>query len=60
LQGRMSNSLRDEIVGAVSKMAIPALAANGSNQAQVDNAKRARVNAALLLVLAAPEYQVTP
>jgi uncharacterized protein (DUF1800 family) len=60
LQGRMSNALRDEIVGAVSKMAIPALAANGSNQAQVDSAKRARVNAALLLVLAAPEYQVTP
>jgi uncharacterized protein (DUF1800 family) len=60
LQGRMSNALRDEIVGAVSKMAIPALAANGSNQAQIDSAKRARVNAALLLVLAAPEYQVTP
>jgi uncharacterized protein (DUF1800 family) len=60
LQGRMSNALRDEIVGAVSKMAIPALAANGSNQAQVDSAKRARVNAVLLLVLAAPEYQVTP
>jgi uncharacterized protein (DUF1800 family) len=60
LQGRMSNALRDEIVGAVSKMAIPALTSNGSNQAQVDRAKRARVNAALLLVLAAPEYQVTP
>jgi uncharacterized protein (DUF1800 family) len=60
LQGRMSNALRDEITGAVSKIAIPALAANGSNQAQVDSAKRARVNSALLLVLAAPEYQVTP
>ncbi|XVJ71967.1 MAG: DUF1800 domain-containing protein [Rhizobacter sp.] len=60
LQGRMSNNLRDEIVGAVSKLAIPTLAANGSNRTQVDNAKRARVNTALLLVLAAPEYQVTP
>lgn len=60
LQGRMGNALRDEIVGAVSKLTIPTLAANGSNQAAVDSAKRARVNAALLLVLAAPEYQVTP
>jgi len=60
MQGRMSNALRDEIVGAISKLTIPALTANGSNQTQVNNAKRARVNATLLLVLAAPEYQVTP
>jgi uncharacterized protein (DUF1800 family) len=49
-------ALRTEAVNAVGRITIPAL--TGSNQAAVDSAKRARVNAALLLVLASPEYQV--
>ncbi|MBA4176983.1 MAG: DUF1800 domain-containing protein [Leptothrix sp. (in: Bacteria)] len=50
--------LKAEIVTAVNSIAIPTLAANGSNQAAVDTARRNRVNAAILLVLASPEFQV--
>ncbi len=49
-------ALGTEAVNAVGRITIPAF--TGSNQAAVDNAKRARVNAAILLVLASPEYQV--
>jgi uncharacterized protein (DUF1800 family) len=56
--GNTSTALRTEIVNAVGGITIPALTSNGSNQATVDAAKRSRVNAALLLVLASPEYQV--
>ena len=56
--GNTSAALRSEVVAAVSSIAIPALNANLGNQTSVDNAKRARVNAAILLVLAAPEFQV--
>ncbi len=48
--------LKKEIVDAVGRINIPA--ATASNQAQVDSAKRNRVNAALLLILASPEFQV--
>ena len=53
-----SKALRLAVVNAVSTIVIPALKPDGSNQKQVDDAKRARVNAALLLVLASPEFQV--
>jgi uncharacterized protein (DUF1800 family) len=53
-------ALRSELVAAVTSIAIPALAANGSNQAAVDTAKRNRVNTALLLTLVAPEFIVAP
>jgi uncharacterized protein (DUF1800 family) len=52
--------LRSEIIAAVTSLAIPALNANLGNQTTVDRAKRARVNTALLLVLASPEFQVQP
>jgi hypothetical protein len=48
--------VKAEIVTAVTGLAIPA--ATGSNQAAIDTAKRTRVNAAVLLVLVSPEYQV--
>ena len=51
-------ALRTEIVAAVNSIAIPALNGTGSNQAQIDNARRNRVNAALLLTLVAPEFIV--
>jgi uncharacterized protein (DUF1800 family) len=51
-----TSELRTAIVNAVGQIAIPTPTA--SNQTAVDNAKRARVNATLLLVLASPEYIV--
>jgi uncharacterized protein (DUF1800 family) len=50
--------LKAEIVTAVGSIAIPALNTAGTNQAAIDTARRNRVNAALLLVLASPEFQV--
>jgi uncharacterized protein (DUF1800 family) len=58
LYGGMPADLKAEIQGAVDKIAIPALNATGSNQASIDSAKRNRVNAAILLALASPEFQV--
>ncbi|MEO8836800.1 MAG: DUF1800 family protein, partial [Caldimonas sp.] len=57
LYGQMPGSLGMLIQGAVEKIAIPALSSTGSNRAAVDSAKRARVNAAVFLTLASPEYQ---
>jgi uncharacterized protein (DUF1800 family) len=51
-------ALKTTIVDAVNTITIPALNGTGSNQAQVDAAKRTRVNAAILLVLASPEFNV--
>ncbi len=56
--GSASAALKTEIVGAVNSIAIPALNAAGSNQAAIDTAKRNRVNTALLLTVAAPEFVV--
>jgi uncharacterized protein (DUF1800 family) len=53
-----SAALNSEIVTAVEKIVIPPLNANGSNLAAVNTAKRNRVNAALLLTMASPEYLV--
>jgi uncharacterized protein (DUF1800 family) len=53
-------ALKTEVAAAVGSITIPALAANGSNQAAVDSAKRSRVNAALLLTVASPEFAVQP
>jgi uncharacterized protein (DUF1800 family) len=52
--------LKSEITTAVASVAIPALNATGSNQANIDAARRTRVNAAVLLMLASPEFQVQP
>jgi len=56
--GGAGATLKSEIATAVGTITIPALNASGSNQAQIDSARRNRVNAALLLVLAAPEFVV--
>lgn len=58
MAGSMPAALKAEIQGAVEKMAIPVLNATGSNQKQVADAKRARVNATLFLAVVSPEYQV--
>ena len=54
--GGTSAELRTEIITAVGLIAIPV--ATATNQAAVDTAKRTRVNATLLLVLASPEFMV--
>ena len=51
-------ALKNEIVGAVTSIAVPALNATASNQRAVDNARRARVNTAVLLAVVSPEFQV--
>ena len=55
--GTVPSALRTDIVDAVGRITIPALTGSGGATA-VDNAKRARVNAAILLVVASPEFQV--
>ena len=56
--GGMPADLKTEIQGAIEKMAIPTLRTDASNQTQVTNAKRARVNAAIFLAVISPEFQV--
>jgi uncharacterized protein (DUF1800 family) len=58
LHGQRSSALQQEVVAAVSSIAIPVLNASGSNLAAVNTAKRNRVHTALLLVLASPEFLV--
>jgi hypothetical protein len=58
LNSAMPAELKAEIQGAIEKMAIPALKTDGSNQKQVNDAKRARVNAAIFLAVVSPEFQV--
>lgn len=52
------DALQAEIVAAVDSIALPALKADGSNQAQIDRAKKNRVYTAVLLALVAPEFLV--
>jgi uncharacterized protein (DUF1800 family) len=58
LAGAMPAALKTEIVGAVGSIAVPVLNGTGSNQAQIDSAKRNRVNAAIFLTMVSPEFQV--
>jgi hypothetical protein len=58
MAGNAPAALKTEITTAITTVAIPALNSTGSNQAAIDSAKRTRVNAAVLLVLASPEFQV--
>jgi uncharacterized protein (DUF1800 family) len=51
--GAAGAALKVEIVSAVNSIAIPA-----TNQAQIDAARRNRVNTAVLLTVAAPEFVV--
>jgi uncharacterized protein (DUF1800 family) len=52
------DTYKAELRAAVDSIPIPVLKAGGTNQAQVDQAKRNRVNAAVLLTLASPEFIV--
>lgn len=58
MPGGMPDLLKTEIVNAVGAIAIPALNSGGSNQNQIDAAKRTRVNAAVFLTMVSPEFQV--
>jgi uncharacterized protein (DUF1800 family) len=56
--GPVNASLRSEMVAAVGSITIPALKADGSNQALVDKAKANRIWAATALALVSPEFIV--
>lgn len=56
--GSMPEALKTEIVTAVGAITIPSLNSTGSNQSQIDTAKRNRVNAAVFLTMVSPEFQV--
>jgi uncharacterized protein (DUF1800 family) len=56
LHGRSAPALQQEVAQAVAGIVVPAPTA--TNAARVAEARRNRVNAALLLTLAAPEYLV--
>jgi uncharacterized protein (DUF1800 family) len=58
LHGTLPETLRNEMKTGISAIAVPALKADGSNSAQVAAAKRTRVNLALLMAAAAPEFIV--
>ena len=58
LYSQASAGLRSEIVTTINKIAIPVLLPNGSNLAAVNAAKRNRINAAVLMAVASPEFQV--
>lgn len=58
LYGQASPVLTTAMVRAIDKIAIPVLNAGGTNQGAIDTAKRSRVNAAVLLTLATPEFLV--
>jgi hypothetical protein len=53
--GAIGTARRSEIINAVGSIAMPAAS---SNTSQTEAAKRARVNAAILLTVAAPEFVV--
>ncbi|MFN7570214.1 MAG: DUF1800 family protein [Betaproteobacteria bacterium] len=54
--GSLPSARRNQIRDAVASVAIPA--ASGSNQAAIDAARRNRVNLAIFLTMASPEYLV--
>ena len=60
MAGTMPAALRAEISGAVASISIPAPNANGSNQNQINTARRNRVNTAIFLTVVSPEFQVQP
>jgi uncharacterized protein (DUF1800 family) len=56
--GTMPQALATEIQTAVASITVPALNTAGSNQADIDRAKRNRVNAAVFLAAVSPEFIV--
>ena len=53
--GAVGTARRTEIINAVNSIAMPG---GSSSQTQINTAKRQRVNAAILLTVAAPEFVV--
>lgn len=58
MYGTAGTALKTDISDTIAKITIPALNSGGTNQAAIDTARRNRVNAAILLVVASPEFQV--
>jgi uncharacterized protein (DUF1800 family) len=58
LYGQASAALQADIATAIGSIVVPVLNGTGSNLAAVNAAKRNRVNAALLLTLASPDFLV--
>jgi uncharacterized protein (DUF1800 family) len=56
--GRSLEGLRREVLAAVESVVVPAPNADASNQRAIDDARRLRVHAALLLVAVSPEFTV--
>jgi uncharacterized protein (DUF1800 family) len=58
MYGTAGTALKTDISDTIAKIAIPVLNSGGTNQAAIDTARRNRGNAAILLVVASPEFQV--
>ena len=56
--GQAGAALKTEISNAVATISLPVVDAKGGSESTGDSERRNRVNAAILMVLAAPEYQV--
>ena len=59
LGARASDELKTQIRDAVATVWLPALAADGSNQAQVKAQRLERARAAVAITLVSPEFIVT-
>ena len=58
LGGQISNQLKTEIIRVLNTMPVPALTTSPSNQAAVNAALDLRVNAAILMTVASPEFLI--
>jgi uncharacterized protein (DUF1800 family) len=54
LDGAMSTTLRNQIIGALNSIVMPK--ATGTNTTQIDSARKSRVYMAIYLTMASPEY----
>ncbi len=58
MYGGMPAALKALIVPGVQSITVPVMGDRGVTQAQIDTAKRNRVNAAIFLTLVSPEFQI--
>jgi uncharacterized protein (DUF1800 family) len=58
MHGAMTPALQAAVVAGVESVPIPPINFRGDNQKQIEDTKRIRVRAALLLCLASPEFQI--
>jgi phosphoribosylcarboxyaminoimidazole (NCAIR) mutase len=56
--GSAGTALKTEIIDAVAKLPVVVITPTGGAAAAADDGRRARVNAAILLTLASPEFLV--